>query len=274
MYTKVKFRPIWNFLWINKEIIWMNLCILSIFSNPNKDFQKSPTSIFTFHLYHDFALSTPLPSFLRQNLQIYRLDSPFAPTSSLRSSSRHSRKNATRFPLLLPFNIFHGSHTHSLALLSFEYLQRISSIIKLHIQPRFTTNSSLSLLVQDKFVLAVKTAAGQSTVFKQALARRAFLSSSFMGERGRGKLHVDVHPATIIPLSACKLWGPFNQLDPFTPSPVTYARQRVIILVICLTELCKIARNFGTPCWTGNVTCEHSNFVLRYKYSYALKSAE
>lgn len=115
----------------------MNLCILSIFSNPNKDFQKFPTSIFTFHLYHDFALSTPLPSFLRQNLQIYRLDSPFAPISSLRSSSRHSRKNATRFPLLLPFNIFHGSHISLIH--SRSYLSSISSAYLLRNKASYPT---------------------------------------------------------------------------------------------------------------------------------------
>lgn len=93
-----------------------------------------------------------------------------------------------------------------------------------------------------------------------------------------GKLHVDVHPATIIPLSPCKLRNRVSFGSPslaLTPTTVTYAWQRVIILVICLTELCKIAQ-LRKPLVEpgGSVTCEHSNFVLRYKYSYALKSAE
>lgn len=78
----------------------------------------------------------PVPSFLTpfllQNLH-YRLDSPF----SLRSFSRHSRKNATPSYLSSPSTSFTVHTFHSFTLILRVSPTRISSIIKLHTQPLF-----------------------------------------------------------------------------------------------------------------------------------------
>lgn len=78
----------------------------------------------------------PVPSFLTpfllQNLH-YRLDSPF----SLRSFSRHSRKNATPSYLSSPSTSFTVHTFHSFTLILRVSPTRISSIIKLHTQLLF-----------------------------------------------------------------------------------------------------------------------------------------
>lgn len=180
----------------------------------------------------------PVPSFLTpfllQNLH-YRLDSPF----SLRSFSRHSRKNATPSYLSSPSTSFTVHTFHSFTLILRVSPTRISSIIKLHTQPLFhqfvtiplslpppssKTNSSCGNSENGSWsiVSSNKRRVYVSPETLARIARRAFLSSSFMEERGKegaGKLHVDVHPATIIPLSACKLWGRSTN-STHTPSPL------------------------------------------------------
>lgn len=137
----------------------MNLCILSIFLKipiisllrsergfPKIHIYSPPLSRFrTFHAcplisYPIFAAKSPL-------------DSPF----SLRSFSRHSRKNATPSYLSSPSTSFTVHTFHSFTLILRVSPTRISSIIKLHTQPLFhqfvTIPLSLSPLLQDKFVL-------------------------------------------------------------------------------------------------------------------------
>lgn len=65
-----------------------------------------------------------------------RLDSTFAPTFSLRFSSRHPRKNAT-FLSLLSFNIFHGSHISLIH--SCSYPSSISNVYLLYNKPSYPT---------------------------------------------------------------------------------------------------------------------------------------